>query len=351
MEQEFSKRLLSARKMAGMSLEALSQATGALVSKQAISKYEKGKAMPGSEVLIAMAKALGVRVDYFFRPSQVVIDGLSFRKKASLRVKEKERITYQTLDFLQKYLEIEKVLNLSHEADIPIERKSIRTHEDIEQAALEIRRQWNLGEAPITQLTELLEDHGFKIYEVDGDDNFSGLSGYAAGLNIPVIAVGKHGDCVRKRFTIAHELAHLLLDFSDCGDSDHEKLCHAFAGALLLPEKIIREEFGGGVRKRVTQWELKKLKGICGISMQAIMARAHILGIIDDASYRSFNIFVSKNGWRQKEPGEYSGKEKANRFKQLVLHAAAEQVISYSKGAELLGVSLGAFEREVLIVS
>ena len=350
MEHEFSQRLVAARKMAGMSLEGLSQATGALVSKQAISKYEQGKAMPGSEVLLALARALGVRVDYFFRPARVAIHGLSFRRKARLGAREKDRITHQTIDFLEKYLEIERILDISHQADIPIARTSIQTHADIEQAAEEIRRKWNLGEAPIPQLTELLEDHGFKIYEVDGDDNFAGLSGYAVGLAVPVIAVSRQGDCVRKRFTIAHELAHLLLDFSDCGEKDHEKLCHAFAGALLLPEKIIREEFGG-VRKRVTQWELKKLKGIYGISMQAIMARAHTLGIIDDQSYRLFRMHVSKHGWRKEEPGEYSGKEKANRFKQLVLHAAAEQVISYSKGAELLGLTLAEFEREVLIVS
>ncbi|MBM9536750.1 helix-turn-helix domain-containing protein [Desulfobulbus alkaliphilus] len=350
MKDEFGKRLLSARKMAGMSLEALSQATGSLVSKQAISKYEKGKASPGSEVLIALARALGVKVDYFFRSSQVTIEGLSFRKKTRLAAKERNRITYQTIEFLQKYLEIEQIFNIGHEANIPIARKRIKTREDIEQAAAEIRRSWNLGEGPIPQLTELLEDHGFKIYEVEGDENFAGLSGYASGIRIPVIAVSRGGDCVRKRFTIAHELAHLLLNFSDCEEKHHEKLCHAFAGALLLPESVIREELGE-IRKKVTQWELKKLKGIYGISMQAIMARAHTLGIIDDQSYRMFSIYVSINGWRKDEPGEYSGKERANRFKQLVLHAAAEQVISYSKGAELLGLTLGQFEREIHIVS
>ena len=206
------------------------------------------------------------------------------------------------------------------------------------------------GEAPIPQITELLEDKGFKIYEIEGDQSFAGLSGYAVGMNIPVITVARSGDCVRKRFTIAHELAHLLLDFSDCAEENHEKLCHAFAGALLLPEKIIREELGG-IRKKVTQWELKKLKGIYGISMQAIMARAHTLGLISDGTYRTFSIYVSKNGWRKEEPGQYSGVERANRFKQLVLHAAAEQVISYSKGAELPGVRLEEFEQEVHIVS
>lgn len=331
-------------------MEALATASGSLVSKQAISKYERGQINPSSEVLIALAKALDVKVDYFFRSSKIEISGFAFRKKAKLTRKEEERIKYQSIDFLQKYLEIERVLNFSHTAELPIERKVIRNYDDIEQAAKEIREKWNLGEAPIPQLTELLEDKGFKVFEVEASDNFVGLSGFAQGMEIPVIAVFKHGDCVRKRFTIAHELAHLLLDFSDCGDNNHEKLCHAFAGALLLPENVIKEELGLN-RKKITQWELKKLKGVFGISMQAIMARAHNLGIISQQTYKSFSIYMSKAGWRKEEPGKYSGVEKANRFKQLVLHASAEEIISYSKGAELLNMSLAEFGQEVQIVS
>lgn len=350
MINEFGLRLLSARKMAGLSMEALAQATGAMVSKQAISKYEQGRINPSSDVLLALAKALDVKVDYFFRSSKQVISNLEFRKKSKLSRKEEDRIKYQSLDFLQKYIEIEKILNLPHSADAPVKKRKILAPKDIEQVTQEIRQNWNLGDAPVHQLTELLEDKGFKILEVDASDNFFGLSGYAEGVGIPVITVFKTGDSVRKRFTIAHELAHLLLDFSDCEKGKHEKLCHAFAGALLLPEKVIREELGD-VRKKITEWELKKLKGIYGISMQAIMARAHNLGIISNQTYKSFNIYVNKRGWRKKEPGHYSGIEKANRFKQLVLHASAEQIISYSKGAELLNISLAEFDREVHIVS
>ena len=351
MINQFGERLRSARKMAGMSLEALAQATGFLVSKQAIGKYEKGQINPSSEVLLALAKALGVKADYFFRSSHFVIEGLAFRKKSKLSKKEEDRIKYQTIDFLQKYIEIEKILNLSHAADKPlVRRKNIRNHQDIELAAADIRQSWNLGNAPIPQLTELLEDKGFKILEVETSENFAGLSGYVAGMDIPVIAVIKKGDCVRKRFTIAHELAHLLFDFTDCENNDHEKLCHTFAGALLLPEKVLQEEFGGE-RKKLTEWELKKLKGIYGISMQAIMARARVLGLVSENTYRMFQIYVSKNGWRRDEPGQYSSMEKANRFKQLVLHAAAEQIISYSKGAEFLNLPLADFQREVHVVS
>ena len=61
-------------------------------------------------------------------------------------------------------------------------------------------------------------------------------------------------------------------------------------------------------------------------------------------------MWVSKVGENQ-NPDTYEGKEKANRFKQMVLHAAAEQIISFSKAAGLLNLSLDEFEKEVQIVS
>ncbi|MBF0232528.1 MAG: hypothetical protein HQK65_05750 [Desulfamplus sp.] len=117
-----------------------------------------------------------------------------------------------------------------------------------------------------------------------------------------------------------------------------------------MPENVIHDAFSGG-RKKMPEWELKKLKDIYGISMQAIMARARTLGLISEYSYKYFRIHVSKNGWHKHEPGEYSGIEKANLFKELVIHAAAEELITYSHGAEFLDVLLTEFEQEVHIVS
>jgi len=350
MINNFGERLNSARKMAGMSMEALAQKAGAIVSKQAISKYEKGKINPSSEVLLALANALDVKVDYFFRSATVAIAGIEFRKRSRLTKKEEERIKFQTIDFIQKYLEIEEILNEAPAFKNPVTRNRIKSHEDIECAAFEIREKWNLGNGPVPHLIELLEDNGFKIFEVEAEDQFDGLSGFAENMGIPVIAVYKNGDLVRKRFTIAHEMGHLLLDFSGIKNSSSEKLCHAFAGALLLPKEVLIEDLVPH-RDKITEWELKKLKGIYGMSMQAIMARAYHLNIISENAYRLFNIYVNKHGWKKSEPGLYVGKEKANRFKQLVMYAAAEQIISFSKAADLLNQSLEEFEREIQIVS
>ena len=346
----FGERLNAARKMAGLSLDALALKTGSIVSKQALSKYEKGRINPGSEVLLALAKALDVKVDYFFRSSKICIAGIEFRKRARLSKKEEDRIKYQTIDFIQKYLEIEEILNVEPSFKNPVTDTRITSYDDIERAAREIREKWNLGNGPIPHLIEVLEDKGFKIFEVESDHLFDGLSGFVENLKIPVIAILEKADLVRKRFTVAHELGHLLLDFSNATEATPEKLCHTFAGALLLPKEIMIEVLGPQ-RNQITVWELKKLKGIYGVSMQAIMARASHLKIISENTYRRFNIFVGMQGWKKSEPGSYEGKEKANRFKQMVLHAAAEQIISFSKAAELLNLSLDEFEKEAQIAS
>lgn len=63
-------RLKMARAKAGFSLRALAQRVE--VSPMAISKYERGLMIPGSAMLVKMAKALKVKPDYFFRSTKLV---------------------------------------------------------------------------------------------------------------------------------------------------------------------------------------------------------------------------------------------------------------------------------------
>jgi Zn-dependent peptidase ImmA (M78 family)/DNA-binding XRE family transcriptional regulator len=348
MIENFGRRLKSARKMAGLSMERLAVKANNVVTKQAINKYEKGLMNPNSSVVISLSNALDIKPDYFFRPSAVLLSNLEFRKKSKLGAKEKDKVKFRTLDFLERYLEIEEILNLNIPFENPLSNICVNDHNDTENAAAELRERWNLGDAPISNLMELLEDKGVRIYEIEIGDDFHGLS--ARADDIPVITVRQQDDLLRKRFTIAHELGHLLLNTQNVDRKTKEKLCHSFAGAFLLPEKVIRAELGD-YRRNISLWELKKLKGIYGISMQAVMARANNLNIISENTYREFCIFMNKKGWKKDEPGEYRRKEHANRFKQLVFHAAAEQIITLSKAAELLNVSLAEIETELEIVS
>jgi hypothetical protein len=51
--------------------------------------------------------------------------------------------------------------------------------------------------------------------------------------------------------------------------------------------------------------------------------------------YRAFQGDRSMKGYQKNEPGEYSGYEKSNRFKQLIYRAVVEEIISTCKAAAL----------------
>ena len=96
----FAKRLMQARLKAKLSMEKLSEKMNGIVTKQAISKYEKAKMMPNSTILIAMAEALNVDLDYFFRPFTFDLDQfkVSFRISPTqlLAIKRRSRFKSKT---------------------------------------------------------------------------------------------------------------------------------------------------------------------------------------------------------------------------------------------------------------
>lgn len=104
----FSRRLRQARLIKGFSLEKLSQSVTPAITRQSINKYEKGLMMPDSRVLIALAAALGVKIDYFFRPFTVEVNHVEFRKKPRFP----ERMASAVRQF-QLFLKINKY-NLHH---------------------------------------------------------------------------------------------------------------------------------------------------------------------------------------------------------------------------------------------
>jgi Zn-dependent peptidase ImmA (M78 family)/DNA-binding XRE family transcriptional regulator len=342
----FAERLKAARKMAGFSLQDLEDKIDAAVTKQALHQYEKGVMMPDSSVMILLAKATGVRTDYFFRTATVNLESLAFRKGAALGVKAKESIKQKAVDFVERYLELESILAINSNFQSPFKNRVIRLATDIEQAATDLRSHWHLGNDPIPDVVEMLESKAVKVFELETDEKFDGLSAKAG--NVSVIVLNKKRDVVRLRFTALHELAHLILEFhKDAGDE--EKLSHAFAGAVLLPKEALYKSLGKS-RMQFTLEELVRVKESYGISIAAIMARAKSLGVISEATHKSFSIYWSKEGYRIKEPGTYPSREKATRFDQLLSRAVAEEMITMSKAASLADRSISQLENQFTLI-
>lgn len=336
----FAERLKSARKMKGLSLQELADGLPMSISKQALHKYESGAMRPTGEVLIALAKELEVKPDYFMR-EPLELGAVAFRKKAKLPAKEAESIKEKVKEFLERYIEVETLLHIKTRFNNPIKNIHIDAVEQVEKAALKLIKEWNLGYDPIPNVIEMLENNGIRVIEIDAAEGFDGLSAYVS--DIPVVVINKNFTVERKRFTALHELGHLVLNIEK--DADNERICHAFAGALLLPDDSL-EKLIGDKRNNIAPGELVSIKEQFGISVQAIIMRAQLKGIIDENAAKRFWRSMAGNK-KEDGLGSFSGNEKSYRFEHLVFRLAAEDVVSLSKAANLAGIKLAEFREQL----
>lgn len=343
----FASRLRSARILNGLSLQDLAHKLENKISRQALHKYEKGDVIPDSVMMNHLAEALNVRPDFFQRETNIEFSEIEFRKLEKLPAKEENRIIEEVRDYLARYLELEQMLGIETLFLNPLKSiETISSWEEIEAAASLLREEWDLGQGPIADVVELLEDKHIKVIQVSAGESFDGMQTWVNG-NIPVIAVNtdKVKSPDRIRFTVFHELCHLLIkDLCNHPVKQKEKYCHQFAAALLLPAVAARNELGISRNKIMIQ-ELGLLKKQYGISIQAIVMRAKDLGIVNDSFCKQFFFFLNQMGWRSSEPEEYNyqGEEKTNRFHQLLFRALAEEIISISKAAALNNQSVADF--------
>lgn len=348
-----NKRIKNARMMKGLSLQALSDKMNNKVSRQALHKYEKGSVEPDLDMVQDIADALDIKPDYFFREVSIEIEAIAFRKLSSLSKKEQNRIVETARDFLERYLELEQIIGKQPIVENPIKDIKIDSKENVERAAQELRKLWGLGVDPLYNILGLLEDQGIKVVELEGDNSFDGLSTWVNDV-IPVIGLNKvvkeNKDLDRYRFNALHELGHLFLDLQSFSEDEQEKLCHYFAGAMLLDKRSIEKELGLK-RQNIGLQELKAIKKQYGISMQATVYRLKELGIISQITYQNFFRFINKNGHKKDEKGlaVYNGEEEALRFDQLLGQALAEQFITVSKAAALKNQRITQFRKEFLL--
>ncbi len=337
-------RLRRARKAAGLSLRDVGERIG--VSHAAIKKYEDGIAMPSSDILLKLSHTLNVRTEYFFRPEPVALEGIEYRKRSSLPKKRLSAITHEVIDLIERRIELENlfpqppVKAFATVAELP---SSITAMEQIEEVTECVREGWNLGFDSIPDLIDVLETNGIRVFmiEADGENKFDGLAARVRGM--PIVVVGRHWPGDRQRFTLAHELGHLMLE-GRLSDLNEEKACNRFAGAFLFPRSSALQKLGEH-RNAIELKELGLLKEEFGLSMVGILYRARDLEIISPAYHEAQVKLFRSRGWSRKEPGSSYRTEKAHIFEQLVFHALAEEYIGESKAAELMNMSLRQFRR------
>jgi len=335
-------RIKQLRLARGLSLEELADAMGGIVTKQALSKYELGTSTPSAPVLNQLAQALGVKAMELWTAPAFGVTFLGYRKKRSLPQRWQESFEANLSRKLEERLTLQDYCYGSVPFDLPIRQYNVHTEGDAEKAAEALRAKWKLGVDPVADLTAVLEDHLVHVIEMDGPDNFDGISAIvedASGKPRAAAVVSRTG-CPgeRQRLNLAHELGHVVLKASK--RVDEEKAAFRFAGAFLAPRLCIQREVGSQ-RTRIRLEELLILKRRFGISIQALLRRLLDLGTIGESQYRWWMMFIGRMKWRRDEP-ESLPAEKATWLRQAVHRCIAEGFITADQGGKLLGETLQA---------
>lgn len=352
----FEARLRLARKAAGLTMKQLAGLITPCITPQAISKYENGKMMPSSDILVELSRNLDVSLDFLMGGKVEAIEGIEFRKRSSTSARDRAAAETCLIENLDRYLMIETILGIDTAPDLfdRPRRTRLKRYSDAEMLAQELRKAWKLGIDPIPDMTSLLENKGVRVIEANLPENFYGSTcevQFASGRpGTHVIVISTRSNLERKRFSLAHELAHRVTAEPENSEIKLEKAMDRFAGAFLVPADHLRQEAGEEKRDRISYPELRGLKHLYGVSASAMLIRLGQVGILaETAVERAFRSYA--RDWRKQEPDPMQNKsetfERPQRFERLVWKSLMNQIINSVRAARLLKQPLDHVEHRL----
>lgn len=180
------------------------------------------------------------------------------------------------------------------------------TGSDVEAAADQCRREWDLGQGPIADMTRLAEHVGSVVTTFQSVSTEIDAMSFAFGRPIIVRNEAKRSAC-RQRFDIAHELAHAVLHSGrQTGDHATESEANRFACALLVPRAMMVKLFPRSRGQRLDWIGLSEFKRTWKISKAASLYRARQLELLTDAQYRSGVVSLKRTGQALRESEDHS---------------------------------------------
>ncbi len=288
-------RLRQARELLSLTQIDLARLVGR--SQAAIANIEAGLLEPSAEVAECIANRTRFPLTFFTDQPRLHFpaETLMFRARASTTRRE----TIAACRHAEVSLELLELLEASV-TQIPIRLQ--KSSQSPEVAAQHVRQLFGIGaDQPISNLIDLVERIGVTALALPIDlakiDAFS--TWLTAASKRPIIAACRNKPGDRLRFNVAHELGHLVLhgELKRLRPGEHQQ-ADRFAAELLMPGAAMRKE----IETPVTLSRIAPLKLRWGVSLQALIRRAHDLGIIANRQYRYLFEQLSARGWRTNEP-------------------------------------------------
>ncbi len=288
--------LILARERPGLTQRELADKAG--IGQSKLSKYENGILPVTTDDLNAIAAILQFPPTFFSQTDRVFGFGSAcfyHRKKQAMPAHEL-RLIHARLNIVRMHL-----TRLTKAVEIETDNKFCRMDVDEfgspEEVARRARDSWSLPMGPVSDLVGAIENSGGLVWVLPFyTQRLDAVSQLVPGLP-PIFLVNANVPGDRLRFTLAHELGHVLMH--NLPNAEMEEQADRFAAEFLMPAR----ELGPRLRK-LSLHRLPDLKCQWKVSMAALIKRAFDLGEITQRHYRSLFTQLSSHGWRVQEPVE-----------------------------------------------
>ena len=300
-----AERLTEAREFFGMTKRTLAGLVGC--SEQSISNYERNVSKPTDSVVGKLGEILHVPNEFLQKPVwPEPVEHVFWRAMRSDTAQSQKRtrvlLTWvlESIDAMEEFVELPR-----YELPIPsLPHWSLISDEMIEDTAEYVRSAWGLGRQPIPDMCLALENAGVPVISFSAENRKQAGFAYRSGrLERAVVGVNRFEQSLaRQRFSLAHELGHLILHAdvlpSETNlaktNSKVERQAHRFAAALLFPREAFEREVYD-----FSMEEFATLKRTWGVAILTQIVRANDLGLISSDQATSLFKSAGRRGYRR----------------------------------------------------
>lgn len=377
---ELGRRIRSARESCGLTQEQLGDAVE--LSRIAISQIEAGSRSVSSIELDRIAYAVGRDIKAFFADAFVEQDALAALFRTESRLAEQAGLLHalqgslalgREMTNLERLLGVDRAQLRTATYELPAARSRWDAIQQGQRIAADERQRLGLGLSPIGDLVELFESQGVRTGLVTLPDNISGLTLSDEKIGIFVVINREHPP-LRRRFSLAHEYAHVLIDRDRSGAISRsenradllEVRANAFAAEFMMPAEGVAQFVqalgkGGASRAQmavfdeadVVQVEQRATPGSQDIQIHDVALMAHHFGVSRiSALYRLKNLrMVDEREFQHLKSQEDSGAGKVIADFLAADDPADEREMRDEFRRRFLGLALEANRREEITLS
>ncbi|WP_080872030.1 XRE family transcriptional regulator [Oceanobacillus timonensis] len=341
--------LTNLRMMHGYSRKQLSDMLG--ITEQAVWQYENNYTSPKMQIVNDLKSIFHVKSKYFYKKDvlqnannqmNINIMNIAYRSKEMNRT-SKTQAEAKQMEFLDRFVDYlsnkisyptQRIIQLRNRVIHYLNSATDSRQEKINAIAKLARKELGLNEMTNHNLMFLVEKSGVFIFERAIGEEIDAYSLWTE-QDRPFIILGNlKRSAVRRNFDIAHELGHLLLhyrvEFTNLDRKEYRALeneANQFAGAFLLPEHVLQEEFQSIARPTNPDAYID-LKKKWFVSIQVLGYQALKLGILDSKKHRNFYAALHRKGYQKQEPlDDTLPIQKPQKIKSIIVYAVKESII------------------------